>query len=239
MAEYNLGRVVGPQGPKGEKGDTGPQGPQGIKGDTGPTGATGPKGDTGPIGLTGPKGDQGIQGIQGPKGDKGDTGLTGLTGPQGPKGDTGPQGPSGQNATTTAVASSTANGLMSASDKTALDTLKADLIETKVSITPASDVTLQQNSVYRYGKLVSGTLIVKFAAATKLTSGKLFANLPTDILPVEGSVTHVIAEGNITFSVNIRVNGEIVAGNKAYIGATEATIPAGAWLSINILYLTN
>jgi hypothetical protein len=56
---------TGPQGPKGDKGDTGPQGP---KGDTGPQG---PKGDTGP---------------QGPKGD---------TGPQGPKGDTGPQGPAG------------------------------------------------------------------------------------------------------------------------------------------------
>lgn len=239
MAEYNLGRVVGPQGPKGEKGDTGPQGPQGIKGDTGPTGATGPKGDTGPIGLTGPKGEQGIQGVQGPKGDKGDTGATGLTGPQGPKGDTGPQGPAGQNATTTAVATSVANGLMSAADKTTLDAIKTELIAEKVNITTASDVTLQQNSVYRYGKLVSGTLILRFSTATKLTSGKLFANLPADLLPIEGSVTHVIAEGNITFSVNIRVNGEIVAGNRAFIGTTEATIPSGAWLSINILYLTD
>ena len=39
MAKVNLGRVVGPTGPKGE------------------TGATGPKGDTG---ATGPKGDPGI-----------------------------------------------------------------------------------------------------------------------------------------------------------------------------------
>lgn len=236
MVEYNLGRVIGPQGPKG---DTGPQGPQGIKGDTGPAGPTGPKGpkgDTGPIGLTGPKGDQGIQGIQGPKGDKGDTGATG---PTGPKGDTGPQGPAGQNATTTAIATSSANGLMSAADKTALDTLKTELVATKVDITVASDMVLQGNAVYRYGKLVSGTLIVKFSSATKLTSGKLFANLPADSLPIEGAVTHVIAEGNITFSVNLRTNGEVVAGNKAYIGSTEATIPAGAWLSINILYMTS
>lgn len=44
---------VGPQGPKGDTGETGPQGP---KGDTGETGPQGPKGDTG---ETGPKGDPG------------------------------------------------------------------------------------------------------------------------------------------------------------------------------------
>ena len=40
---------VGPQGPKGDTGETGPQGP---KGDTGETGPQGPKGDTGPAGVT-------------------------------------------------------------------------------------------------------------------------------------------------------------------------------------------
>ena len=52
----DLGKVTGPQGPQGEKGNTGPQGP---KGDTGATGAQGPKGDTGATGPQGPKGDTG------------------------------------------------------------------------------------------------------------------------------------------------------------------------------------
>ena len=68
----------GPQGPKGDTGETGPQGP---KGDTGETGPQGPKGDTGETGPQGPKGDTGETGPQGPKGD------TGETGPQGPAGE--------------------------------------------------------------------------------------------------------------------------------------------------------
>ena len=44
----------GPQGPKGDTGDTGPQGP---KGDTGLTGPQGPKGDTGDTGPQGPAGE--------------------------------------------------------------------------------------------------------------------------------------------------------------------------------------
>lgn len=68
----------------------------------------------------------GLQTIQGPKGDKGEPGATGPAGPmgpQGPKGDTGPQGPAGVNATTTSVASSSANGLMASGDKRKLDGL--------------------------------------------------------------------------------------------------------------------
>lgn len=45
----DLGRVVGPQGPKGDTGATGPQGPQGPKGDTG---AQGPAGTTTWAGIT-------------------------------------------------------------------------------------------------------------------------------------------------------------------------------------------
>lgn len=45
----DLGKVVGPQGPKGDTGATGPQGPQGPKGDTG---ATGPAGTTTWAGIT-------------------------------------------------------------------------------------------------------------------------------------------------------------------------------------------
>ena len=69
MAKVNLGRVVGPQGPKGEtgaqgpQGKTGPQGPQGVKGDTGERGPQGPQGVKGDTGDTGPQGPQGKQGI--------------------------------------------------------------------------------------------------------------------------------------------------------------------------------
>lgn len=61
-------------------------GPQGEKGEKGDTGAQGPKGETG---SQGPKGDAGEQGIQGPKGEQGEKGETGA------KGDTGVQGPAG------------------------------------------------------------------------------------------------------------------------------------------------
>lgn len=52
---------------------------------------------------------------------KGEKGEQGVAGPKGDKGDRGPQGPAGQNATTTAVATSSANGLMSSTDKRKLD----------------------------------------------------------------------------------------------------------------------
>ena len=88
----------GPEGPKGDKGDTGPEGPKGDKGESGPEG---PKGDKGESGLEGPKGDKGESGPEGPKGDKGDTGDKGDkgdkgdTGPKGDKGDTGDKGDKG------------------------------------------------------------------------------------------------------------------------------------------------
>ena len=95
MPTYILGKVVGPQGepgPRGEQGIPGAQGPPGPKGDTG---AQGPKGDTGPQGsqgAQGPKGDDGVKGDKGDpgeKGDKGDTGPQGVQGVQGPKGNDG------------------------------------------------------------------------------------------------------------------------------------------------------
>ena len=91
--------------------------------------------------ATGPTGPQGATGPQGPKGDTGARGATGATGPQGPKGDPGPRGTAGVNATTTAVATQTANGLMSAADKKKLDGMSSSSIEKK-TITPASNTSL-------------------------------------------------------------------------------------------------
>ena len=59
MAEFDLGNVMGPQGPQGPRGPQGEQGPRGPQGEQG---------------IQGPRGEQGVQGpqgIQGPKGDKG------------------------------------------------------------------------------------------------------------------------------------------------------------------------
>lgn len=64
-----------------------------------------------------------VEGITTIKGEKGDTGPAGPQGAVGATGAVGPQGPAGTNATTTAVATQTVNGLMSATDKKKLDTL--------------------------------------------------------------------------------------------------------------------
>lgn len=117
-ANWTLLASKGDQGVQGVKGDTGAQGP---KGDTGATGAQGPKGETGATGLQGPQGPKGDTGDTGPQGVKGDTGATG---PQGPKGD---KGDPGTNATTTAVATTTTDGLMSKEDKQKLDALLLDM----------------------------------------------------------------------------------------------------------------
>ena len=89
--------------------------------------------------LKGDKGDQGIQGIQGPKGDKGDTGESGPQGIQGIQGIQGPKGDTGDDYILTAqdkqdianlvdipLATTTSNGLMSATDKSRLDDVYAD-----------------------------------------------------------------------------------------------------------------
>ena len=76
----NIGKIQGPQGEQGPKGDTGAQGPQGPAGKTGPQGEPGPKGDPGP------QGEPGEPGLEGPRGPKGDPGEIGPQGPQGPKG---------------------------------------------------------------------------------------------------------------------------------------------------------
>lgn len=87
--------IMGPQGPKGDKGEIGLQGLQGDKGEVGLQGIEGLKGDVGPQGIQGLPGDSGNvgpQGVPGLRGDKGDTGPQGLQGPKGDDGALGPQG---------------------------------------------------------------------------------------------------------------------------------------------------
>lgn len=59
MAEFDLGDVMGPQGPQGPRGPQGEQGPQGPQGEQGVQGPRGEQGVQGPQGIQGPKGDKG------------------------------------------------------------------------------------------------------------------------------------------------------------------------------------
>ena len=101
------------------------QGIQGLKGDKGDKGD---KGETGAQGIQGLKGETGTQGIQGLKGSTGAQGIQGLKGDKGDKGET------GQNATTTAIATTTANGLMSKEDKIQLNAIE------KITLTKVGEV---------------------------------------------------------------------------------------------------
>ena len=92
MPTIDLGKVVGPQGPQGERGPAGPQGIQGERGEAGPQGIQGIQGEQG---VQGERGPQGIQGERGPAGENGLPGATGPQGATGPKGDTGAQGVQG------------------------------------------------------------------------------------------------------------------------------------------------
>lgn len=81
--------IPGPQGPKGDVGDTGPQGPAGATGPVGQQGATGPQGPVGATGPQGAKGDPGPSVLTAPDGstwavsvgDDGALGTSRLTGP--------------------------------------------------------------------------------------------------------------------------------------------------------------
>ena len=158
-------------GLKGDKGDPGARGEKGEKGapftysDFTPeqlAGLKGAKGDTGPQGLKGDRGEKGEQGpqgergLQGPKGEQGPQGKTGLQGPQGATGPQGPQGPAGKNATTTALATPTSSGLMSAADKVAVDGIgsatEAPSVKNKSSVWAAIESVSKDFSQSIHGK---------------------------------------------------------------------------------------
>ena len=177
MAEWvQKGSLMGPQGPKGDTGDTGP------KGDTG---ETGPKGDTGATGATpvismtatvdqttgtpsvdvsksgsdeAPSFNLAITGIKGEKGDKGDTGE------QGPQGDVGPQGPKGEDATLP-EGGTEGQFLKKTADGEAWEDVPAPDMSGYLSI--ASDYTLQRND----GSSSSNAGHVKFAPVQGAGSG--------------------------------------------------------------------
>lgn len=77
MAEINLGKVVGEQGPQGVQG-AGEQGAQGVQGSQGPQGDRGYQGDDGGQGVQGNQGSQGPQGSQGEQGVQGENAIDQL-----------------------------------------------------------------------------------------------------------------------------------------------------------------
>ena len=170
----------------------------------GPTGATGPQG---------PKGDTGARGATGPQGPKGDTGATGATGPQGPKGDTGPRGLPGVNATTTAVATQSANGLMSAADKKKLDGIAASASGAR-TITAASNACMDIYTSSSKAYIKNGWCFVYLEAQAK---GNVTAW--TTIGYIEG------AASEIPFIVKTDRDGKfrfLASGNRTQIMAMSA-----------------
>nr|WP_302593947.1 BppU family phage baseplate upper protein [uncultured Acetatifactor sp.] len=170
----------------------------------GPIGATGPQG---------PKGDTGARGATGPQGPKGDTGATGATGPQGPKGDTGPRGLPGVNATTTAVATQSANGLMSAADKKKLDGIAASASGAR-TITAASNACMDIYTSSSKAYIKNGWCFVYLEAQAK---GNVTAW--TTIGYIEG------AASEIPFIVKTDRGGKfrfLASGNRTQIMAMSA-----------------
>lgn len=191
--------IQGPKGDTGEqgpKGDTGAQGPKGDQGE--PAGAFGyvkyystvsemntdysgtdvqigefvmvtadgsiyKKGSSAYefiVAIKGDTGSQGPKGDTGAQGPKGDTGDTGPQGPQGPKGDPGEYDPA-----TTSV-----DGLMSASDKAKLDGIAAGATANTGTIT---EIRMNGTSKGTSGSVDLGTVIT----AHQDISGKLDSSL--------------------------------------------------------------
>lgn len=151
MAQFNLGRVRGDQGPKGEQGPEGPQGPEGIQGIQGIQGEQGLKGNIGPQGDTGPKGDQG------PEGPQGDQGPKGNIGPQGPQG---PQGLPGSDASVTNSNVIDALGF-TPSDKAEFDEhLAEDASEVNVHGLRENQVILGENSKQQGNGRADGVVVI-------------------------------------------------------------------------------
>lgn len=123
---------AGLQGPKGDTGSPGPAGSDGAPGKDGAAGAAGKDANIAAVNVTVKPGHSdsptATATVSGDAGSKtiaitfdGLQGATGPAGAAGAAGPAGPAGPAGQNATTTATATQSANGLMSSDDKKKLD----------------------------------------------------------------------------------------------------------------------
>ena len=140
-------------------------------------------------------------------------GPIGATGPQGPKGDTGPRGLPGVNATTTAVATQSANGLMSAADKKKLDGIAASASGAR-TITAASNACMDIYTSSSKAYIKNGWCFVYLEAQAK---GNVTAW--TTIGYIEG------AASEIPFIVKTDRGGKfrfLASGNRTQIMAMSA-----------------
>ena len=201
----------------GDKGATGDQGPVGEKGMTGDKGATG---DQGPAGEKGMTGDKGAIGDQGPVGEKG---LTGDKGPIGDKGEAGDPAvlfddtqtltnktwTSNKIATELSgkadashihnVATASAAGFMSSSDKTKLDGV-------------AAGAEVNENADWN---AISGDAQILNKPTLFSGSYNNLTDKPANI--DEDKTNDVTTTGNQT-----------IAGNKTFTGTTTVSSPVNA-----------
>lgn len=217
--------ATGPQGPKGATGATGPQGPKGASGTSAAwfsgTAVTGTSTSAVTISVSGSKaGDMYLNSstynvyrasaanswiyVCNIKG------ATGATGAQGPKGDTGatgargPQGPAGTNATTTAVATTSANGLMSSEMVKKLNGIATGATKNSINTYDVSiavaDWATNSNGGYKCTKTVSGIL----------ATDEIFADvsLSSDVAAAKLQVAAwaCVCNGNIFNSANNTVD---------------------------------
>ena len=152
-------------------------GPQGPKGDAGAPGAAGSAGKDGAAGKDGVSVTHEWEGTTLKVTSASGTteadlvGPTGPAGPAGPAGPTGPAGKDGANATTTATATGSANGLMSSADKKKLDAITGG---TSASVVLADGTTKTIASLLQEQV---GTIRAALGVATKEHDG-LMPRLP-------------------------------------------------------------
>lgn len=154
---FTFNYLKGAKGDKGDKGDTGAAGSDGKNGTNGSNGVSCTHSWSGTtLSVTSASGTSSAN-LKGEKGDKGDTGATG------------PQGPAGQNATTTAVFSTSANGLAPKSTNTS-NFLRGDgtwqpVITSHQSLAGKQDVILSAKPTIKTGS----------TAMAKISLNTLFA----------------------------------------------------------------
>lgn len=115
----------------------------------------------------------------------------------------------------------------------AVDGLNELLAATTGSVTAGSGVTILQQELTKINGLVNGNVMLRFDAATTVTTALQFFTLPAGFRPKTSWQYSILVDGRISFNVSVRADGTVVAGGRAYTGSTEAQIPAGSWIGIN------